>query len=150
YAMCTGRPPFRADTSFGVLRRITDTVQRPIRELNSDTPAWLVAMIDRLLAKSPTDRFASAGEVATLLEQCLAHVQQPATVRLPEFCRVRFAHQGQSARKTTLLIAAISVIAIAIASSLFFSTSGVPTRSGIGSTATEASPAGASPAMLDW
>src|SRR5262245_41565783 len=41
YAMCTGRPPFRADTSFGVLRRIPDTQPRPIREINADIPAWL-------------------------------------------------------------------------------------------------------------
>ena len=29
YAMCTGRPPFRAETSYGILRRITDTRAAP-------------------------------------------------------------------------------------------------------------------------
>jgi hypothetical protein len=47
YAMCTGRPPFRADTSFGVLRRITDTDPRPIREINADIPDWFAALIDK-------------------------------------------------------------------------------------------------------
>src|SRR5205823_458704 len=28
YAMCTGRPPFRAETTFGVLRRIRETTPR--------------------------------------------------------------------------------------------------------------------------
>src|SRR5207248_1492604 len=93
YAMCTGRPPFRAETSFGVLRRITDTRPRPIREVNADIPTWLVGLIDKLLAKEPADRFASAAEVAGLLEQCLAHVQQPSAVPLPEACRVGFAHR---------------------------------------------------------
>ena len=37
----------------------------------------------KLLAKSPDDRYASAVEVHTLLEKCLAHVQQPTTVELP-------------------------------------------------------------------
>ncbi|HEY2413994.1 MAG TPA: serine/threonine-protein kinase [Pirellulaceae bacterium] len=88
YAMCTGRPPFRPDTSFGVLRRITDTEARPIRETNADIPAWLANLIDKLLAKDPSHRFASAAEAAATIEQCLAHVQQPATVPLPEACRV--------------------------------------------------------------
>ena len=44
YAMCTGRAPFRAETSYGVLRRVTDEEPRPIREINPDIPA--VAMPD--------------------------------------------------------------------------------------------------------
>ena len=84
YAMCTGRPPFRAETSYGILRRITDTEPRPIREITPEIPDWLVAVIAKLHAKDPADRFASADELARLLEQCLAHVQQPTTVPLPD------------------------------------------------------------------
>ena len=84
YAMCTARPPFRAETTFGVLRRIRETAPRPIREINADIPEWLDRVVMKLLSKSPDDRIASANEVATLLEQCLAHVQQPTTVALPE------------------------------------------------------------------
>ncbi|MBC8116043.1 MAG: protein kinase, partial [Candidatus Saccharimonas sp.] len=83
YAMCTGRPPFRAETTFGVLRRIRETSPRPIREINADIPEWLERIVLKLLSKSPDDRIATATEVATLLEQCLAHVQQPTTVELP-------------------------------------------------------------------
>lgn len=83
YAMATGRPPFRADTSFGVLRRITDTQPRPLREVNPDVPNWLAAIVDRLLAKQPDRRCESAAEVASILEGCLAHVQQPDVVALP-------------------------------------------------------------------
>jgi serine/threonine protein kinase len=82
--MCTGRPPFRAETSYGILRRITDTEPRSIREINPAIPAWLVAIIAKLHAKDPADRFASADELANLLEQCLAHVQQPTAVPLPD------------------------------------------------------------------
>jgi len=84
YAMSTGRSPFRAETSFGVLRRITDTEARPIREINATLPDWLATIVDRLLAKQPSDRFDSAAEVAGLLEACLSHVQQPTVVPLPE------------------------------------------------------------------
>ena len=81
--MCTGRAPFRAETSYGVLRRITDEEPRPIREINPDIPEWLCRIVARLMSKQPDDRFASAREVAELLEECLAHVQQPTAVPLP-------------------------------------------------------------------
>jgi serine/threonine protein kinase len=83
YTMCTGRPPFRAETSLGVLRRITDVEPRPIREINPNIPEWLSSLVARLMSKSSEDRFANALEVADLLGQCLAHVQQPAGMPLP-------------------------------------------------------------------
>ncbi len=83
YAMCTGRPPFRADSSYAILRMITDDEPRSIREINPDIPEWLCLLISRLMAKSPDARFGNALEVAALLEQCLAHVQQPTSVYLP-------------------------------------------------------------------
>ena len=83
YAMCTGRPPFRAETTFGVLRRIREVAPRPIREINADIPEWLERIVLKLLSKEAADRIATATDVATLLEQCLAHVQQPTTVDLP-------------------------------------------------------------------
>ena len=83
YALCTGHPPFRSETSYAVLRRITDDTPRPIRETNASIPEWLARIVMKLLAKSREDRYASAFEVHTLLEKCLAHVQQPTTVELP-------------------------------------------------------------------
>jgi eukaryotic-like serine/threonine-protein kinase len=84
YAMSTGRPPFRAETSYGVLRRITDAEPRPIREINPNIPEWLERLSQKLLAKSLAIRFQTADEVAELLKQCLAHVQQPTAHRLPQ------------------------------------------------------------------
>ena len=75
YAMGTGRPPFRGDTSLAVLKRVCDDAPRPIREVNPDIPAALVDIVNRLLAKNPDDRFQSAGEVAELLGRYLAHLQ---------------------------------------------------------------------------
>ncbi len=83
YVMCTGRPPFRSSTMIGVIRRVCDDSPRPIREINPDIPDWLCVIIDRLLAKDPKDRYASAEQVAELLGSCLAHVQQPTVVPLP-------------------------------------------------------------------
>lgn len=72
YAMCTGRPPFRAETSYGILRRIIDTEPRAIREINPEIPDWLAAMIGKLHAKDPAERLQSAEELAKQLEACLA------------------------------------------------------------------------------
>lgn len=83
YALCTGHPPFRADSGYAVLRRITDESQRPIREINVDIPEWLEHIVTRLLSKSPDDRYASAEEVADLLEDCLAHIRQPSVIPVP-------------------------------------------------------------------
>ncbi len=80
YAMCVGRSPFRAETPSGAIHRVCEDTQRPIREVNPEIPDWLVAIIDRLLEKKPEDRFQTAGEVAEVLGEYLAHVQQPSRV----------------------------------------------------------------------
>ncbi len=87
YAACTGRAPFRAETPYGVLRRITDNKPRPIREINPLVPDWLCRIIERLHAKSPADRFQSAEEVSQLLTQCVAHCTQPTVHALPKELR---------------------------------------------------------------
>lgn len=84
YFMSTGRPPFRADNSYAVLRLIADQEPRNMREINPDLPAWLCTLVSHLMAKEPGDRPASAQEVAEVLQRCLAHVQQPASVPLPD------------------------------------------------------------------
>src|SRR5205085_361215 len=75
YTMCTGRPAFRADNPVAVLRRVCDDLPRPIHEINAEIPEWLEAIVDKLLAKDPADRFQSAAEVAELLGLRLADVQ---------------------------------------------------------------------------
>lgn len=114
YTMATGRPPFRAESTYGILRRITDTPARPIREINPhQTPEWLELLVDRLHAKEPADRFQTAAEVAQVLEQCLAHVQQPLVAALPTVLqpirRSRFWSKGTS---RLLLVAAIVLVVV--------------------------------------
>ncbi len=84
YTACTGRPPFRSEAAYGILRRITDDDPRPIREINPDIPEWLCRIVNRLMAKHPADQFQNAAEVTELLEGCLAHLQQPTHVALPQ------------------------------------------------------------------
>lgn len=118
YAMCTGRPPFRAETTFAVLRRICEDTPRPLREINPDTPDWLQAIISKLHARDPAERFQTATEVATLLEQYLAHLQQPTTCPLPRFHQSHrpWKNRLQSLRSRLVLwsITGLAVAAIVI------------------------------------
>ena len=98
YTMCTGRPPFRAETSFGVLRRITDVEPREIQEINPAIPVWLCNIIKKLMVKRSADRYQSAEEIAELLRGCLAHVQLPSTALLPESLAVSESHAKRNRR----------------------------------------------------
>ena len=69
YAMCLGRPPFRAPTALAVLKRVCEDAPRPLREVNPDVPDWLAAIIDKLLEKTPEARYQTAAEVASILER---------------------------------------------------------------------------------
>jgi serine/threonine-protein kinase len=113
YAMCSGRPPFRAETTLAVLRRICDDEARDVREINPDVPPWLAAIIARLLAKSPNERFQSAAEVADLLKQWLAHLAQPMAIAAPEFpaaVRLSKPRPGRRREPWVVGVAAASVV----------------------------------------
>lgn len=84
YSMTTGHAPFQAETTYGVLRLITDKSVAAMQSINPDSPPWLDHIVSKLMAKEPGDRFGSAQEVADLLQGCLAHTQQPSSVPLPK------------------------------------------------------------------
>ncbi len=77
YAMCSGRPPFRADSTPAVLRQICDEQPKPVRQQNPEVPDWLGAVIERLHEKDPADRYQTASEVAEILGRGLARLQEP-------------------------------------------------------------------------
>lgn len=84
YAASTARPPFQADTVFGIIHRVCQTEPRAIREINPDIAEWLVFFIDKLMSKQCEARFASAKNVAELLQAELAHLQNPTVEPVPD------------------------------------------------------------------
>ncbi|CAN5275159.1 hypothetical protein BH11PLA2_BH11PLA2_31280 [soil metagenome] len=69
YVMCSGRPPFRAESTLAVLRRVTENTPRPIQEIVEGVPDWLCSIIEKLHEKCPEDRYASAGKVVEALDR---------------------------------------------------------------------------------
>ncbi len=115
YALCTGRAPFRGK-SLDVLRKVSEETPVSIRTLNPEIPAWLEAIVKKLMAKNPEERYQSAGEVSALLERCLAHVQQPTVVPLP----VGIADKAKRRRpnRTAILTGVVAAAAILIAATV--------------------------------
>ena len=117
YAMCTGRSPFRAESTVAVIRRICDGRARPVRDVNPDVPDWLAEIIEKLHAKDAAGRFQTAAEVAELLERRLAHIQQhgltPPPIRLRKVAG--WLAKAQRNRKRLLAGGALVIAVAAIA-----------------------------------
>ena len=75
--MATGHPPFRAEQAMAVLNRICHDRPRPVREINRKIPDELADVIERLLEKKPSRRFASADEVQQALADVLKSSSRP-------------------------------------------------------------------------
>jgi serine/threonine protein kinase len=111
YTLCTGRPPFRDDTSYGVMRKIIDEEPEPIRKYSPDTPLWMVELVEKLMAKEKVHRFKSAKEVHTLLDACISHVQHPSSNPIPSQLLL---NQTSTARKKLMkLFAGIGIVMVA-------------------------------------
>jgi Protein kinase domain len=110
YALCTGRAPFRADTPVAVLKRVCEETPQPIRECNPEVPDWLVAIIAKLHAKNADDRFQSATEVAELLAQRLAQIQQPSPPAPPSGVAVAEFAKPRSRRRRWVLASAVLLV----------------------------------------
>ncbi|MCI0703573.1 MAG: protein kinase [Planctomycetia bacterium] len=88
YAMLTGRPPFRAENTPAVLKRVADDDPRPIREVIPEVPEWFCRIVEKLHAKNPSERYQTAREVADVLADCqkqlAAHKELKDFARIPE------------------------------------------------------------------
>jgi serine/threonine protein kinase len=69
YELLTGHPPFQGATVADTLERVRSQPPESPRGLRPDLPAQLEAICLRCLAKDPTGRYASALDLADVLEQ---------------------------------------------------------------------------------
>jgi tetratricopeptide (TPR) repeat protein len=75
YELTTGRVPFRGDDPLTIVSQHVHAPVVPPRVLRPDLPRAMDALILRLLAKDPAQRFGSAAETREALAQCLSDTQ---------------------------------------------------------------------------
>jgi predicted Ser/Thr protein kinase len=67
YHLLTGQPPFPGGTPLQKLLAHQERLPRPVTESRSDVPRALDAIVQRMLAKEPAQRYAAPAEVARAL-----------------------------------------------------------------------------------
>ncbi len=82
FHLLTGELPVQGSSFMQRLQRLLTEPPRPLAEVRPDVPAGLAALVDRLRARDPADRPASADEVIALLSP-YARVGSSATTPLP-------------------------------------------------------------------
>lgn len=113
FTLCTGHPPFRAETVYGVMQQVVRESPMSIRKAHPGVPAWLEAFILRLLAKDRADRFDSAQTVAQLLQAELAHLQNARNVEAPR--RTWLASSRKRPGAWQIAVALVAVLGLSIA-----------------------------------
>jgi hypothetical protein len=78
YFMATGHPPFRAEQAMSVLHRICHNRHRPLTDVNPRISRELARVVDQLLEKKISRRYASAREVQSVLASLLGDTQRTA------------------------------------------------------------------------
>jgi serine/threonine protein kinase/Tfp pilus assembly protein PilF len=86
YELLTGRPAVEGQDRQEILRRIADEEPRPPRALDGAVPADLEIIVLKALAKEPTERYATARELADDLRRFLEG--RPILARPPSFRQV--------------------------------------------------------------
>ncbi|MBE5779098.1 MAG: Stk1 family PASTA domain-containing Ser/Thr kinase [Clostridiales bacterium] len=77
YEMLTGRVPFVGDTPVAVAMQHLNDMPPPIVDFAPETPASVIAVVMKAMAKNPKDRFQSAREMADALLQAKAGTLDP-------------------------------------------------------------------------
>jgi hypothetical protein len=72
YHGLTGHPPYTRDTDFATLHAHLEDAPPHVAELRSDLPRAVDSVLGRAMAKSPEERYTSAGELAAAFGDALA------------------------------------------------------------------------------
>lgn len=81
YELITGTVPFTGETNLSVIRAVETEVPKPPRRLDNSIPKDLDAICQKCLCKSPSDRYATAFELAEELTAFLGN--RPVKARPP-------------------------------------------------------------------
>lgn len=72
YFLLTGRPPFPDRTAMEKMHAHRLVTPTPLRQLRPEVPAGLAAVVEKMMAKKPADRYQTPGEAAAALAPFVA------------------------------------------------------------------------------
>jgi serine/threonine protein kinase len=119
YRLLSSRLPFNADTAISMVQMQISEAPTPIATFRPDLPAWCTAIVDRALAKSPSDRFQSAEEfraalIAAVTPQALGEMPTLSTPTPPGLSLdmdMTVPHRTPTPMRASAAIASSSAIA---------------------------------------
>jgi serine/threonine protein kinase len=120
YAMIVGRSPFQGTHALDAARKIMDETPLPLDEANPDVPPFLAETVDKLLAKNPAQRFASATEVADLFNHYITLLNQTRTDELDVVLRgesLKSSATPSKSRASLWIVLAVLIAIVAAATS---------------------------------
>ncbi|MBP3956077.1 protein kinase [Gemmata sp. G18] len=82
YEMLCGRPPFRGDDPWLVLRQVQEDDPQPPRQLRPDLPSDIERVVLKAMAKLPADRYTTAADFAADLRRALRRAEPGITPAL--------------------------------------------------------------------
>jgi serine/threonine protein kinase/formylglycine-generating enzyme required for sulfatase activity len=83
YCLLTGRPPFGGTSLLEVMVQHLQSPPPPVTDTRPDVPPAVAAVLERMLAKRPEDRFQTPGEVVEALGPSAAALAPTEAVVLP-------------------------------------------------------------------
>ena len=113
YFLATGQPPVDGAHPMAVLHKICQGKFKDVRELNPEIPTELAHLIHSMIEPNPSRRISSAEQVAKLLTEYLAHLQQPTHIQRPRI-RAPYSVLKKRTRKIGQFIGSLAFAALAI------------------------------------
>jgi len=116
YELCTGRPPFRGDSTAATLQQVISREVVPVRKLNPEIARDLETICLKSLSKEPKKRYASAKELSQDLSRYLN--EEPILARPVSLVEKAWKWSAKrpalaaSLLASTLLLIALFVIAV--------------------------------------
>ena len=102
YELVTGRVPFASETPVGIIFKHAAEPPPPPSLLNPSLPASLEAIITKALAKKPEDRYQTAAEMVSAIEDVRDELNRPPAVAATLLEPVPVAVPGRSSAATQL------------------------------------------------
>ncbi len=103
YFLLTGKAPFEGMPVAQKLLAHQMKLPRPISEIRNDVPPALVAIMMKMMAKNPADRFGTPGEVAQALEPFVqTPIAPPTEVELPRLSPAAMGGESDSSKGSGL------------------------------------------------